>query len=235
MDEQKVRDAIVFNVIHGSRAYGTNIPGSDYDEKGIAILNDPRYYYGFGKFEQKDGGWIDGNDRVIYDIRKFFRLALKCNPNIIEVLFVEPKQIITITPAGQEIYSSRHMFLSRKASNTFSGYALSQMRRLENKQKFVNTPNWKHAMHLLRLLRMGVEILETGQVNVKRPDADYLIKIRRGEVSLDDINSEARQLLDKIDIAKENSPLPEQPDREGAEKLMISLIQRTISGAKEIR
>jgi len=36
----------------------------------------------------------------------------------------------------------------------------------------------KHAMHLIRLLRMAREILETGVVHVKRPDAEELSAIR---------------------------------------------------------
>lgn len=38
----------------------------------------------------------------------------------------------------------------------------------------------KNAMHCVRLMKMGVEILETGIINVKRPDADELLAIRNG-------------------------------------------------------
>ncbi len=38
----------------------------------------------------------------------------------------------------------------------------------------------KHAMHLVRLLRMGEEILSEGVVRVKRPDAEELLAIRNG-------------------------------------------------------
>ena len=225
MNEQEIRRDTVLNVVHGSRAYGTNIPGSDYDEKGIVIVRDPHYYFGFKKFEQKDSGWADGNDRVAYDIRKFFRLALKCNPNIIEVLFVEPEQIIKQTEAGFKIRAARYGFLSRSAAKTFTGYAVAQMHRLENKIAAGKEINRKHAMHLVRLLRMGLEIEETGEVRVKRPDANYLKSIRLGRIPLDAVMAESKELLGKVDDAVARSPLPREPDREGAEKLMIGLIQ----------
>lgn len=87
MDEQQINKYTALKVVTGSRAYGTNLPDSDYDEKGIAVIPDIRYYFGFHKFEQKDSGWSDGADRQIYDVRKFIHLALKCNPNIIKLLF----------------------------------------------------------------------------------------------------------------------------------------------------
>lgn len=223
-EKQIVKDTVLL-VTHGSRAYGTDIPGSDYDEKGITILSDPHYYFGFKKFEQKDSGWEDGNDRVIYDIRKFFRLALSCNPNIIEVLFVEPEQRIKVDWRGQEILAMRDSFLSRSAAKTFTGYALSQLKRLENKVKADKPINYKHAMHLIRLLRMGKEIIEDGKVNVKRPDAKELKLIRLGKVSLEDIMGEAGELLVEVDNATARSPLPIKPDRDGAEKLMVELIR----------
>ena len=38
----------------------------------------------------------------------------------------------------------------------------------------------KHAMHLVRLLRMGQEALMAGHLLVKRPDAEELLEIRNG-------------------------------------------------------
>ena len=45
----------------------------------------------------------------------------------------------------------------------------------------------KHAMHLIRLLRMGKEILTEGRVNVKRPDAQELLDIRNGCMTYEEI------------------------------------------------
>jgi len=117
MDEKYILENTIYRVRHGSMAYGTNIAGSDIDEKGICILPDPSYYFGFNNFEQKDKGWEDGNDRVIYDIRKFIKLALDCNPSIIEILFVDEKDILHIDAFGKLLREKRDIFLSRKAAS----------------------------------------------------------------------------------------------------------------------
>lgn len=140
MDEKYILENTIYRVRHGSRAYGTNIPGSDVDEKGICILPDPSYYFGFNRFEQKDGEWEDGNDRVIYDIRKFFKLALEANPNILEILYVEDEDILQINTIGKRLRDNRHLFLSQRAAKTFCGYASSQLHRIKNHYRWLQEP-----------------------------------------------------------------------------------------------
>jgi predicted nucleotidyltransferase len=234
MEEAELRKCIVYNAVHGSRAYGTNIPGSDRDEKGIAILTDPAYYFGFSKFEQKDSGWEDENDRVIYDIRKFFRLALSCNPNIIETLYCRQEDVLEITLAGLDIRTFRDSFLSAKAAKTFGGYAVSQLKRLMNREKHVGGDDKKiakHAMHLVRLLRMGIEICRDGEVNVWREDAADLLKIRQGLIPISQVILDANDLLKALNDAEETTCLPELPDYDGAQRLMMKLIKMEIEMA----
>jgi hypothetical protein len=50
----------------------------------------------------------------------------------------------------------------------------------------------KHAAHLVRLLRMGYEVLTQGKLIVRRPDAEELLAIRRGLYTYD-------QLMEKVD------------------------------------
>jgi len=47
----------------------------------------------------------------------------------------------------------------------------------------------KNAMHLVRLIRTGEEILKTGEVLVKRPDAEELLAIRNGLMSYEDLEA----------------------------------------------
>jgi len=45
---------VIYLTQHGSRAYGTNIEGSDFDFKGVCIPA-KQHYFGFGKsFEQQE-------------------------------------------------------------------------------------------------------------------------------------------------------------------------------------
>jgi len=130
-------DRTILYVLHGSRAYGTHTPESDYDYKGVAVA--PRQYrdgYAF-RFEQQ---CIKEPDATIFDIRKFFKLAADCNPSIIEVLWSDPTDVIHCTAAGQLLLDHKHEFLSRKAVYTFSGYAISQLKRIRSHKKWLLDP-----------------------------------------------------------------------------------------------
>lgn len=82
----------------------------------------------------------------------------------------------------------------------------------------------KHAAHLVRLLRMGNEILEHGQVIVKRPDADVLLEIRKGAWSYDSIVGYAEQLDKNIrEVLYKTSPLRHSPDYNFAAKLLMDV------------
>lgn len=124
-------------VVHGSRAYGTSRPTSDYDYKGVAVP--PKAYRdGFLKnFEQAE---IKEPDTVIYDVRKFFRLATENNPNIIEVMWVEPEDRLICTVAGLKLIAARELFLSQKVLHTFRGYAVSQLHRIKGHRAYLLNP-----------------------------------------------------------------------------------------------
>ena len=66
----------------------------------------------------------------------------------------------------------------------------------------------KHSMHLVRLLRMGIEILETGKVIVKRPDAAELIHIRNGGWTYEAVFEYATNMQAKIEDVYKVTKLP---------------------------
>lgn len=86
----------------------------------------------------------------------------------------------------------------------------------------------KHAMHLIRLLHMGLEILTTGECYVLRPDNNYLMAIRNGEYTLEYIQKEAERLFKLLDDALVKSKLPNSPDIKKVNKLLIDLTWESI-------
>lgn len=128
----------IFLTLAGSRAYGTNYENSDFDYRGILIrpkIYDDGFLY---NFEQKEG--LDGysEDTVVYDIKKFFRLAVACNPNIIELLFTPDHLVQISTPFSDHLRENRYLFLSKMAKGSFCGYATGQSRRLENHKAWLD-------------------------------------------------------------------------------------------------
>lgn len=337
---------------HGSHAYGTSLPTSDLDLRGICVA--PReYYLGFLKtVEQADQ---HEPDLSIFELRKFMKLASEANPNVLELLFTDESDRLLTTPTMDRLFAAREMFLSTKAKHTFSGYAVSQLKRINIHQRWLKNPpaapptradfglpertvipadqlaaanaavrkqveewtwhsldtvepatrqaiqddfarrlaeitgwawtdvevktwtaaaqsigydanfirlldlerqyqsrlkewqhyqEWKktrnparavleerfgydtkHGMHLVRLLRMCREILTTGEVLVRRPDAEELLEIRAGAWSYERIVEWAeRQDAELTELAKA-STLPKQVDRVALDALCVSIVE----------
>ncbi len=82
----------------------------------------------------------------------------------------------------------------------------------------------KHAMHLLRLMRTGLEVLETGTLEVRRADAAELNAIRDGALSYDEMLAAAEGLRARMEDAAKRSPLPADVDRQALAELCTELV-----------
>jgi uncharacterized protein len=82
----------------------------------------------------------------------------------------------------------------------------------------------KHAMHLIRLMRMGLEVLETGDLRVRRADAAELSAIRDGAMSFDELLAAATGLQAAMEKAASTSRLPADVDRAGVDELLFGLL-----------
>jgi predicted nucleotidyltransferase len=87
----------------------------------------------------------------------------------------------------------------------------------------------KHAQHLVRMLRMGVEILRDGAVNVRRPDAEELRAIRTGAWTYDELVARAEALGAEVGVAARSSPLPDRPDAERLDVLCVELVEASLA------
>lgn len=91
----------------------------------------------------------------------------------------------------------------------------------------------KHAMHVVRLLRTAEEALLTGEVHVKRPDAEELLAIRNGAWSYDELmeyfNSKSTEIRD---VLVKKSVLPKKPDIKLATKVLVDLREMQWYGKK---
>ena len=136
-----LRDRTIYLVKHGSQAYGTSIPTSDLDIKGVAIPPAPYFLGSLHRFEQAES---KDPDAVVFDIRKFVALTTDCNPNIIEILFVDDADVLIASRWSDMLREHRQMFLSKRAQYSFSGYAMAQLKRIKTHRRWLLEPPKKH-------------------------------------------------------------------------------------------
>jgi predicted nucleotidyltransferase len=89
--------------------------------------------------------------------------------------------------------------------------------------------NCKHGMHLVRLMRMCLEILTEKRLYVKRPDAEELKSIRNGAWSYERLAEWAVEMAAKVTEAAKVSTLPEKADRVRLDALTVRLVERSFT------
>jgi predicted nucleotidyltransferase len=234
--------------LRGSLAHGLYVspdePMGTDDLDVMAVCVPPAdHYLGLSAFGSRGtqeiarGEW----DIVIYELRKFIGLLVKGNPNVLAMLWLRPEHYLKLTRAGRELITHRALFSTKVAYKSFIGYAQAQLKGLSKsvfrghmgaKRKELARHlgyDTKHAAHCVRLLRMGCEMMETGELRVDRSriDRDELLAIKRGEWSLSRVQKEAAAGFEKAGIAYEKSPLPAAPDTATVNALCVSIIRTT--------
>lgn len=345
--ENLANENCILRVVAGSHAYGTNIPTSDWDERAIFTDIKERVLLPFEKIEQIQ---FREDDKVYFELSKYMPLLMSQNPNVIELIWTDPKDVLFKNELGDLLLDNRHEFLSKQVTDSYVGYAMSQLKRIKGHNKWINSPqperepqmadyisilwnyseskesnkglvkenytavnlsdsnyalwdnerlnvnrknwidnkgnpvalkkpefdlintqglspdlivkinrklyddghdNWKaywswkknrnesrsaleeaygydvkHAMHLIRLLKSGVDILEKGVVPVKRDDASYLLDIRNGKYTYEEIIKESQMLSEKVLELSKKTSLPEEPNYALAKEIMVDIYQK---------
>lgn len=337
---QLINDNLIVKHYAGSIAYGTNLPTSDKDFRGVFVADPVNIRTPFYRIDEaKD---TSEEDTIIYELNQFMRLALDCNPNVVESLWVDESDIVFCTPAYTHLRSFAPQLLSAKMAFTTSGYAIAQLKRIKGHHKWINNPQpinqprqvdflslvhnftpkklfkidmndfhrgyrlvpysldtfgiyevggyetfnmdsgnlntlyeddnntlgtplflvkfnkseynntkdrwtnywkWKrdrnvtrgeleekfgfdckHAMHLVRLLRIGEEVLTTGEYRVKRPDAQELLDIRSGKWTYQQLIEYAEDKDKHIrEVLYKQTCLPKVANKKLAAKLIMEI------------
>lgn len=137
------RNLILFECISGSRAYGTDLPTSDTDIRGVFMLPQADLY-GLCYVEQVND---DKNDVIFYELRRFVELLAKNNPNILELLCAPADCVLQKHPLFDQLRSED--FLSKLCKETFAGYAVSQIKKARGLNKKIVNPLPKERKSLL--------------------------------------------------------------------------------------
>jgi len=105
-----------------------------------------------------------------------------------------------------------------------SGYMGDKRRKLVEKFGY----DCKNASHAIRLMRMCVEFLATGELKVYRDeDAADLIAIKKGEWALEQVKTVADELFAQAKNMRQMSPLEEKLDERKINELLVDLTLRS--------
>lgn len=157
---------LMLKVIVGSHAYGTNSTDSDIDLGGI--------------YRQEDDGLLEvpdefresvyegySHDLCFYNLKKIILLLQQCNPNCTDLIFNQDRHILFQDERGELLRKNRGLFLSAEAKERYSGYALSQLKRMKNHDKWFNNPQTEIAPHIKNYVTL---ITSEGKIMKNFPD-----------------------------------------------------------------
>ncbi len=95
--------------------------------------------------------------------------------------------------------------------------------RYQNTLEHSKNYDAKNMMHVFRLLNMAQDIALKGEVIVRRPERGFLLRIRAGEFDYDYLIKQASEKIEAIETAFSISSLPEKPNFEKAESILVAL------------
>src|SRR6201993_5329080 len=230
-------DSLIHLFVGGSELHGAKFKDTDdLDIYGV-YLEPPELVLGLDKQdfyvwstagnERRNGP--DDIDVCLYSLRKWAGLAAKGNPTALHFLF--SLNYVPNTGSWEQVLKHTSVFLSRQAASQFRGFAEAQVRRLQGigtgkkgqRHEFIGVHGYdiKAAMHVIRLLNEGIELMRRGTITLPRPEKELLITIRTGNYgSLERVLNLANALFSDLREAETESALPEKVDRIRISKLV---------------
>ena len=217
LENYRLFDFVIYRCVVGSRAFGLDDENSDKDLRGIYLPPADIYWSMFGVPEQLEN---KETEECYWELRKFLILALKANPNILECLFTPLVEYAS--DLAEELLSMRKIFLSKLVYQTYNGYVMSQFKKLEQDLRSSGEIRWKHAMHLIRLLLQGIEILREENLIVRvAKNRERLLSLKCAELDWREVNEWRLSLHKDFEKAFIETHLPERPDYEKANAFLI--------------
>ncbi|TDD17210.1 nucleotidyltransferase [Kribbella turkmenica] len=214
----------IYAAVVGSRAFGLDTDASDTDTRGVYVAPTESFWS-----LAKPPTHVDGPvpEWFSWEVERFCELALKANPNLLEVL--HSPLVVRQTALGEELVGLREAFLSQLAYQTYSGYVLSQFKKLEADFRRDGAPKWKHVMHLIRLLLAARGLLLEARLVVDvGPDRERLLALKRGELPWDEVERWRLGLHEELDNALRRTVLPATPDVARVDAWLRSVRRRSI-------
>jgi predicted nucleotidyltransferase len=240
-----------YEVIMGSMAYGVSTDSSDMDIYGWCIppkqmlfphlageiegfgTQKPRFNH-FQMHHVVDHRKNTEYDFSIYNIAKYFQLAMDNNPNMIDSLFVPLNCITHMSKVGQMVREQRREFLHKGSFHKMKGYAYAQMSKIENGANRSNEKrkdsvdkygyDVKFGYHLVRLMDEAEQILTYHDLDLQKNN-EQLKAIRRGEVSFNELKKWFASKETQLETLYANSTLRQKPDEGKIRQLLVNCLE----------
>jgi hypothetical protein len=212
-----------------------------YDEKFCGVVNVPNARDVYAVFhdynaqicfsELESEGDREHNKKVLKDRGEAFGLGYKGLVKIGEGLnLAESNQLrLSSIPKGEQpictiVYNKDGYSMHCKDYKEYQEWLENRNETLyvetqEHGQKI----DGKNMMHCMRLIRMAQEIGAGKGIIVRRPDAEELLSIRRGEVDLTKLIEMADQAIEEMDSIFDNSNLPNKVNPDLVNTLLIKI------------
>lgn len=248
-------NAVAYETIMGSVAYGVSSDTSDMDIYGFCIPPKEQVFPhltgeipGFGRqiqrFEQYQqhhvhdpdalGGKGREYDLTIFSIVKFFQLAMENNPNIVDSLFTPVSCVLHSNRIGEMVRENRRIFLHKGAWHKFKGYAYSQLHKMDIK----NPQEGSKRAEIIEQFGFDVKfayhvvrlIDEVEQILAEgdldlQRNREQLKAIRRGEWTSEQIREFFTQKEKDLEALYAKSSLPHTPDEGKIKQLLLDCLE----------
>ena len=167
-------------------------------------------------------------DEVYWELEKFLRLALKANPSVLETLWTP--MVLLADGTAQELRAIRQAFLSKHVYKTYSGYVLSQFRRMGQRPQGQghlqaqarHAPDPPAALRRRRPSRPARSACDVAE------HRDELLHIRNDGLPFEEVKRRALELDERFQQAFERTALPEQPDYQRVDDFLIRARRRMV-------
>lgn len=137
----------ILEVNVGSHLYGVANENSDKDIKGV-FLPSKEYIIGLNQVEQIDENIVEKDeygrntknaiDKTYFEYRHFLLNCIKGNPNFVEILFTDNKNVIYADDYGKKILKNKNLFISKNIVLKMLGFATSMEHKLDLKNNSVS-------------------------------------------------------------------------------------------------
>jgi len=215
---------VIYRCVVGSRAYGLDHAESDIDRRGIYLPPADMHWSLYGIPQQLEN---NETDECYWELQKFLTLALKANPNLLEVLY--SPMIVCTTPEHDELKAVGRRCITRHHAHHYLGFSRTQW-DLFSKE---DPPRVKPLLYVYRVLLTGIHLMRTGRVeaNLITLNEEYRLpyiselvarKIEGAEkgtldtVDLSFHQAEYERLTRELEQAGDESDLPDAPSARDA-------------------